>query len=454
MDQELIGVLDRILVLLEQRREDELSQFLATLHPADLAEVLEELSDEHRARVVGLVTVEAAADTIAEMEPEDQASIFESLGSEKASDILEEMSADDAADLVGELSPQRAGELLGLMDVDDATDVRELLEYEEDTAGGIMTTEFVALHGFLSAQQAIDELRRMSPDAETTYYVYVVNETGQLMGVLSLRELIVAPPHRRISEIMRTATLSVHVDEDQEEVARVVKKYNLLAVPVVDHNNVLQGIVTVDDIIDVLEEEATEDAYRAAGVHTEENQDLETGIWPVVRARLPWLVGLLFLSMVSAKVIEHFSTAITTAAVLSVFITTMAGESGNAATQALAVVVRGLATGDMDRSQLWGIVWRELRVGVTVGAVCGSVFALIASVWQGSAWLGLIVGSAMFLNLIIAKATGAFVPFIIHRLGLDPAVASGPFITTVTDSTSMLIYFGIATFVLQYVSLG
>ncbi len=454
MDQDTHGVLDRILALLEQQDHEELKRFLSPMHPADLAEVLLELDDDQRALVVGLVTPEAAAETIAEMEPEDQASILESLEDKQVSDILDEMSADDAADLVGEMSPQQAGELLRLMDAEDASDVRELLEYDEDTAGGIMTTEFMALPGRLTAQEAIEELRRLAPDAETAYYVYVVNEKGQLQGVLSLRELIVAPPSRPIFQIMRTSTLSVHVDEDQEEVARVVKKYNLLAVPVIDHNNVLRGIVTVDDIIDVIEEEATEDIYRAAGVASEEEQDLQSGVWPVIRARLPWLVGLLFLSMLSAKVIEQFEGAIATAAVLSVFITTMAGESGNAATQALAVVVRGLATGDLDSGQLWHTVWRELRVGVTVGAVCGSVFALIAVVWQGQPWLGLVVGSAMFVNLIIAKATGAFVPFIIHRLGLDPAVASGPFITTVTDSTSMLIYFGIATLVLRYVNMG
>lgn len=447
-----MGILDQTIVLLEQRREDELKEFLATLHPADLAELLEELEPAERAAVVHLLSDETAAETISELEVEDQAELLESLGSERAGDILDEMSADDVADLVGELSPSRAGELLDLMEPEDATEVRELLEYGEDTAGGIMTTEYVALPGSLTAQQAIDELRRLAPDAESAYYVYVVNEQEQLLGVLSLRELIVSAPDRPIQEIMRKSIVSVHVNDDQEAVARVVRKYNLMAVPVVDEEEVLCGIITVDDILDVLEEEATEDAYRAAGVGDHEED--EAGIWPIIRARLPWLVGLLFLSMLSATVVQSFEGVITSVAVLSVFMTTMAGESGNAATQALAVVVRGLATGDVERDRIWAIVWRELRVGLVVGGVCGVVLAVIATIWQGQPWLGLIVGPAMFLNLTLAKATGAFVPFIIERFGFDPAVASGPFIATVTDSTSMLIYFGIASVVIRYVGIA
>lgn len=449
MNQELIGILDQTIVLLEQRREDELKEFLATLHPADLAELLEELEPAERAAVVHLLSDETAAETISELEVEDQAEILESLGSERAGDILDEMSADDVADLVGELSQSRADELLDLMEPEDATEVRELLEYGEDTAGGIMTTEYVALPGSLTAQQSIDELRRLAPDAESAYYVYVVNEKEQLLGVLSLRELIVSAPDRPIQEIMRKSIVSVHVNDDQEEVARVVRKYNLMAVPVVDREEVLCGIITVDDVLDVIEEEATEDAYRAAGVGAHDEDD--AGIWPIIRARLPWLVGLLFLSMLSATVVQSFEGVITSVAVLSVFMTTMAGESGNAATQALAVVVRGLATGDVERDQIWAVVWRELRVGLVVGGVCGVVLAVIATIWQGHPWLGLIVGPAMFLNLTLAKATGAFVPFIIERFGFDPAVASGPFIATVTDSTSMLIYFGIASVVIRYV---
>jgi len=453
MDQDLLAIHEQALALLEQDRQDELKQLLQTLHPADLAEVLEELEDEHQTLILRLLTDEAAADTLSEMEAEDQASILESLGDERAGDILEEMSADDVADLVGDLSPQQGEDILDLMDDEDSADVRELLEFGPETAGGIMTTEYIALAADMTAQQAIEEMRRLAPEAETAYYVYVVNEHEKLLGVLSLRDLIIAQPDRRIREIMRRSVQTVHIDEDQEEVARVVKKYNLLAVPVVDHHQVLRGIVTVDDVIDVLEDEATEDIFRAAGVGGAEEQDLELGIWPAIRARLPWLVSLLFLEMISGVVIDHFSGILTTFAILSIFITTMSGEAGNAATQSLTVVVRGLATGEIERSQIWAIVWRELRVGAVIGVACGVVLAISATIWQRSIWIGLIAGSAIFFNMVIAKAAGAFFPVMIDRFGIDPAVASGPLITTVTDSTSMLIYFGIASIVLRYVTL-
>lgn len=451
MDQEMIGLLDQTIVLLQQHREDELKELLAPLHPADLAEILSELEDDQRNAVLHLVSEGTAAEIIAEMEPEDQASILTTLNEDRAEAILDEMAADDVADLVGELPPHQAGAILKLMDSDDASDVRELLEFGADTAGGIMTTEYVSVHESLTAAAAIDELRAAAPSAETTYYVYVVNSREQLVGVLSLRELIIAQPQSPVKEIMRTSVVSVHVGEDQEEVARVVKKYNLLAVPVVDAQNVLQGIITVDDIIDVMEEEATEDMYRAGGVSDREQDfDMEAGIWPSIKSRLPWLMGLLFLSLVSGKVIEHYTPLMDKVTSLAVFITTMAGGSGNAATQALTVVVRGLATGEVEMDHFWRVVWREARIGLSIGLICGVVLGATATLWNGSPWIGLIVGLAISINLMLAKAAGSIVPVMIQKVGLDPAVASGPFIATVTDTTSMVVYFTIATVVLRY----
>lgn len=451
MDQELIGTLDQTIVLLQQHREDELKELLAPLHAADLAEILEELEDDQRNAVLHLLSKETAAEAIAEMEPEDQASILTSMTEERAEAILEEMSADDVADLVGELPPHQAGAILGLMDSEDATDVRELLGFRPDTAGGIMTTEYISVHSSLTAEEAIDELRRYAPSAETAYYVYVVNGHEQLVGVLSLRELIIAQPKALVKEIMRTGVVSVHVNEDQEEVARMVKKYNLLAVPVIDDRDVLRGIITVDDVLDVLEEEATEDLYRAGGVSdAEQDLDLEAGIWPSIKARLPWLMGLLFLSLVSGKVIETFNPLMDNVKALAVFITTMAGGAGNAATQSLTVLVRGLATGEVDMEIFWRVVWREARIGLTIGIICGVVLGATATFWHGSLSIGLIVGLAISINLMLAKAAGSIVPVMIQRIGLDPAVASGPFIATVTDTTSMLVYFSIATVIVRY----
>lgn len=453
MNQELVGTLDQTIVLLQQHREDELKALLAQLHPADLAEMLEELEDDQRTAVLHLLSEETAAEAISELAPEDQASILTNMAEERAEAILEEMSADDVADLVGELPPHQAGAIFQLMDKEDATDVRELLGFRPDTAGGIMTTEYISVHASLTAEEAIDELRRFAPSAETAYYVYVVNAHEQLVGVLSLRELIIAHPKTLVKEIMRQGVVSVHVNEDQEEVARMVQKYNLLAVPVIDDRNVLRGIITVDDVLDVLEEEATEDIFRAGGVSDAEHYlDPEDGILPSIKARLPWLMGLLFLSLVSGKVIEHFNPLMENVSALAVFITTMAGGAGNAATQALTVVVRGLATGEVDMDQFWRVVWREARIGLTIGLICGLVLGATATLWHGSLSIGLIVGLAISINLMLAKAAGSVVPVLIQKIGLDPAVASGPFIATVTDTTSMVVYFSIATVIIRYLS--
>ncbi len=432
----------------------ELAAFLREQHPADLAEWLEELTEIQRTAIFDLLDSEQAALVLGELDLDTQADLVSALGAEKAGHIIEEMSSDEAADLLAELSPEAQGQILSELEAEDAADMRELLEYDPDTAGGIMTTEYITLQSDMTAQAAIEHLREVGPDAETIYYVYVIDGGGRLVGVISLRDLIVARPDTRISGVMGTKVLSVYVDQDQEEVARTVSKYDLLAIPVVDRQERLLGVITVDDVIDVIEEEATEDALRMSAVTPDAEDpgatDFKAGIWRLAKPRLPWLVALLFMELASGKVIDHFQEGFNpaTLALLTIFITTMAGEAGNAATQALAVVVRSMATGEISTSDVVQVVWRELRVGVTVGLVCGGVLFSLAYVWHGSLLLGLTVGVAIAINIPIAKILGAFFPMVITRLGVDPAVASGPFITTVTDVTSMLTYFGIATYFL------
>jgi magnesium transporter len=432
----------------------ELKAFLVDQHSADVAEWLEELTDDQRETVFHVLEPEQAAEVMGELGLATQADLVTSLDVEKAGDIIEEMPTDEVADLMAELTLEEQGEILGELEDEDAADVRDLLQYEPDTAGGIMTTEYITLQADMTAQEAIEHLRVVGPDAETIYYVYAVDDGDRLVGVLSLRDLIVAPPQRAVRNIMRTKVVSVPADMDQEEVARAVSKYNLSAIPVTDKWDRLVGVITVDDVIDVLEQEATEDALRMSAVTPDEEDPSATnfsaGIWRLVKPRLPWLVALLFLEVVSGKVVEHFQTGMPTAVLtlLTIFITTMAGEAGNAATQALAVVVRSLATGEIGTRDLAKVVWRELRVGAAAGFVCGVVVAVLAYAMKGSWSLALVVGLAIAINIPIAKFLGAFFPIVITRLGVDPAVASGPFITTVTDVTSMLTYFGIATLIL------
>ena len=430
---------------LEEVASDKLRQCLRDLHPVDVAEVMPTVNLAQRVKILKVLESARAARVIMELDRDLVPPLLEGLGRHRTAEILAEMFTDDAADLLGEMPQDKKEFLLGLMQSADADDVKELLGYGEETAGGIMTTEFVAIRKDITVEQAIQTLRNTAPDAETVYYVYVVNADNQLAGVISLRELIVAGPHVLIESIMRTNLISVHVRTDQEEVARQVAKYDFLAIPVVNDDRELMGIITVDDVLDVIEEEATEDILRMTANIDGEGQDMDAG--PMRRAgrRLPWLLILMFGSLLAGNVIEGFLDTIENMAFLAVFITVMAGGPGNVATQSLAVVVRGLATGEVNPLKFFAVIWKEVRVGLIVGIVCGLVLAIIGYLWQGSSMLGLVVGLALCINMIVATLLGSLFPLVINRLGIDPALASGPFITTVMDVTSMLIYFSLAT---------
>lgn len=439
---------DRIAELLAAGDTGELVAFLDKLHAADVAEALEGMGDGPRARVFALLGDERAALVLQEMEPDDQVALLRQVDAGRAARIVQEMSSDDLADLLGEVRPDEAKDILGLMPADEAADMQELLEYSEDTAGGLMTTEFIALREGLTAEQAIVTLRELAPDAETIYYVYVVDRENRLVGVISLRDLIIASPDRPLGVIAKGDVIAVTADTDQEQVARLVARYDLLALPVVDAEQRLLGIVTVDDVVDVIEEEATEDVVRFAATAAE--ADVELGAWQRARRRLPWLVALLFGGLLAGSVIKGFSHTLEAVTLLAVFIPVMAGEAGNAGTQSLAVVVRGIATGNVDTRRIWRVVLGEARVGALVGAAIGLLLAVTASLWHGQPALGALVGVVLGLNMTLASALGGFFPVVIHRLGLDPAVASGPFITTLTDVFSMLIYFGLATVFISF----
>lgn len=444
MEKELLETLSLLKALFKAGQLDQIRVLVADLHPADLAELMEELTNPQRAAIIRLLNDEVAALVVGELDPETQAAVLSEIEQERASDILDEMSADDVADLVDELPEQKAEELLRLMEPEYATDVRELLEYEPDTAGGIMTTEYVAFQEGLTAQQAIDELRRQAPEAETTYYVYVVSKLGQLVGVLSLRELIIAHPATAIQEILNPNIISVKVSDDQEQVARVVAKYDLLAVPVVDDHNVLLGIVTVDDVVDVLQEEATEDIYRLTGTAPDETHADARTPWGKAKKRLPWLVPLLFGEIMAGVVLSRYDGMLQQFVVLSSFIPVIMGMGGNVATQTLAIAVRGLATGELDSKEVWWMMGIEVLTGVGMGIVCGVVALLVAVFWKGDPRVGVAVGGALAIDFLAATALATIFPFVLERFKIDPAVASGPFVTTMLDIIGMAIYMQLA----------
>ncbi len=420
---------------------------LERLRPFGQAEVIRRLELRDQIRVFELIPTELAADVFQELEREEQLQLLAAIGSDRAAPILNEMSSDDAADLLAGLDSTHRRQLLSLLKEEDAAELRSLLAYPPQSAGGIMTTEFIALSADRMVRDVFDELRRVSREAETIYYLYVVDPQGRLVGVLSVRDLILANPETRLDEIMIEDVVAARVEADQEEVARLIEQYDLLAAPVVDEHGVLVGIVTVDDIIDVITDEATEDISRLSAIsgHVSEVDDLRVGAVSAARKRLPWLVLLLLIGLVSGNIISRFEGTLEAVVILAVFIPMIAGMAGNTGTQSLAVVVRGLALGEFRTGEVLRLLRRELGVGVIVGAVNGAAIALIAAVWQQSAVLGFVIGFSLWVTLIVATLMGAIVPLVLNRFRVDPAVASGPFITTINDIIGLTIYFTIAT---------
>lgn len=428
-----------------------LREFLHDQQPADIAEFLEALRPAQRRQIFGALNGELAALVLGELKQEVAAAILVALSPIRLNQILAAMSVDDVVDLLGDLSEVLKERILGLMAAEDASEIEELLAYKEDTAGGIMTTEYVAFPQDITAARAIQILREIAPDAETVYYVYVIDARGALVGVISLRELIVAEPSSQVKEIMHKKVISVDVQTDQEEVARLVSRYNFLAVPVIDDKGVLVGIVTVDDIIDVIQEEATEDFYRLAGAgEVTESPQWGARLISAVKSRLPWLIITMLEGLLAGYVLGGLEAELQAIVALAFFIPLLTGMGGNVGTQSSTLTVRGLATGSLDLDSLWPVVVREGLVGVALGLFFGFMVGGIAAGWQQNLMLGLVVGLAMLGNMTTAAVMGTLVPMLFKRLGIDPAVASAPFISASIDITGLLIYANLATLLINY----
>ncbi len=422
----------------------------AGAHPGDLVELVENLEERQQKELMERLSDAEAAAIMQEMEEHDQVSLVRLLDQKKASAILQEMNSDDAVDLLGDLPEEESRELLTLME-EDAAQYRGLLSYPEDSAGGIMTTEYISLPGDLPVEEAIQRLREVAPRAEIIYYAYVVDADSRLIGVLSLRDLIAASDGTLLREIMRRNVITVDTATDQEEVARVVAKYDLLAVPVTDEAGRLLGIVTVDDILDVIEQEATEDIYKLAGAGDVERVNLlEAPVWKMVRHRLPWLLICLAGGIFSGSIIDVFESTLEAIFVLAVFIPVIMDMGGNVGTQSSTIFVRGIATGEIRSGDVWRYLFRELRIGLTMGFLTGLLIAGVAYIWQGNLILGLVVGISLAATVLLGALLGTLVPLLCNMVRIDPAITAGPFVTTIKDVTGLLIYFGIATLFLSY----
>lgn len=414
------------------------------LRPPDQADLFEELSMEDQDLLLPRLDPEDSADILEELEEQDAAEVAERLEPDELTRILDAMEHDELADLLGDIAPERVTEALEW--IEDAEEVRPLLMHPDETAGGLMTSAEVVLHKDITVDEALEHLRTVGPDTESIYYLFVVDDQVRLMGVVSLRQLVVADPSTHIEAILDRDVISVQAGIDQEEAARLMLRYDLLALPVVDEQNHLLGVITHDDLVDVLEEEATEDIFRLGGVPEEQPPDISFSA--ALKTRLPWLVLNLGTAMASATVLSLFEETIAQIAVVTAFFPMVAGVSGSAGTQTLTVIVRGLALGELETRDALRALIREVGIGLSNGLALGILVGVLAMIWKGTFLLGFVVGIATLLNMITAGLAGVLVPMGMQRLKADPALASPVLVTTLTDTLGYLVYLSIATVVL------
>ncbi len=448
--QNLDITVERLRAALATNRTGDAISVLLDLHPADQAEVFNLLTDEERGFLLPIIDINSTAALLEELEDEEVLEAVEALTTERLADVLDEMEPDEAADLLGDLTPQQASEVLAQMD--DPSDVIPLLGYPDESAGGLMTTSYIALRRHTKVDQAILFLRQLSIDTEVPYYLYVVDREKRLLGVVSMRELVIRGSDTVMEEIMDTDVIFVSASDDQEEAARIMSRYDLAAVPVVDDQKRLVGVITHDDIIDVLEEEATEDIYRLATV-SDSDLEPESPIRDHLRGRLPWMYLNMVTAMFASWVITNFEDVIAKVALLAAFQSVIAGLGGNSGSQNVVMIVRSMALGKISASRIWFVMQRQIVIGLLQGAAVGLVVGAGVALWQRDFYLGLIILLAMIANMVVAGIIGTLVPFLVTALGKDPALASTILVTATTDAFGFFVFLSLASLFLPLITL-
>ncbi len=443
-------ILDAVSRLLRRGAVRNLAKMVNKMLPVEVSKLVRHLDTlEDQCRVVGLVEdVTDKAHVISELYDDAKIGVFTALSSDEQNAILQHLSSDDAADLLGLLPEELSAELILQLPADDVDDVVDLLRYPEETAGGIMTPEFLALPPTTSAKEAIATLRA-DTDAEMVFYIYVVDEDGVLGGVLSLRDLLAEEPDTPLDAFMTSPVVSARVDMDQEETARLTARYNLLALPVVDLDERLVGIITVDDVIDVMRDEATEDMLRMSGTRVDEDYTVSMSSMRAVRLRLPWLMVNVLGGLASAWVLSQFTTTLESLLALASFIPISMALGGSLGVQSSTIMVAGLATGRIEWGDVRRVFMREMRVGAMVGLLSGVIVGACATFWHDP-WLGMVVGVSLFAACGVAAVSGTLIPLVFHRVRIDPAISSGPLVTMLNDLSGLIIYLGFATLLLHY----
>jgi magnesium transporter len=450
IDEEL---LDTLRSLIEARSDDMLREQLGDLHAADAAQLVRALDEEERHYILALMPDEVVGEVMLHLPEQQRGEYLAELQPQQISDIVEELSTDDAADIVAELSEDLAEEVLQTLERSDAEatgEIRDLLQYGEDTAGGRMTTDYVAVDLSQTVSASIEIIREFVQETELEVYaLYVVDGKGRLQGVVRLQDLVLRASDALVSSFMLDDVVTVAPTEDQAVVAQVMQRYDLIAVPVVDNNDELLGVITFDDIADIIGDEASQDMLFMAGITDEESPD--TSPLQSIRRRIPWLALNLGTAFIASMVISQFQQTIDKVTTLAVLMPIVAGMGGNAAIQTITVMVRSLALGEIDSGNRVQAVVKELWVGLLNGLLMGMLAGTMVWLIWGKFQLGLLITVAMLANLFMAGVAGAIVPLVLRRLGFDPALSSGPLVTTVTDVTGFLTFLGLATLTLSWI---
>jgi magnesium transporter len=453
LDAEHHALERQFLELLAAGEEDQVRALAQELSPGDLSEVLRPLSVPDTAMILRLLPPDPLAEVLAEIDNRSLSALFTLLDIDEIADIIEEMPSDDATDVLGDMEEERAQEILAAMEEEERGEVAELLQHSPESAGGIMAKEVAVCSQDVTCGDAVAGLRHTDEDdLEEIHFVFVVDDEGRLTGRLPLVRLLLTRPAARVRDVMEADPLYVEVGLDQEEVASFFRIHDLISVPVVDDQRRLVGKITADDVLDVMEEEATEDISRLAGVSVEEFG--EQSSFRVARSRLPWLLGALFGQMGAVMVMSHFEQSLQATVALAFYTPMIMGTAGNIGIQTSSVVVRGLATGEVDFFHLGRHLMREMGTAVVTGVAVAVAIFLLSLVISGQTSLSLVLGVSMLLVILFAAMAGSGIPLLLHRFGIDPAVATGPFITTANDIFSMLIYLGLATLMLSQAGAG
>ena len=447
LKKEEINYLGRLREWIRLNREFDIIDLFSELHPADIADLIDNLEEQEKIRLFSLLEVEKASDVIPELSDLSREQILEDISDKKLAEIIEEMDSDDAADVIAELNEAQARAVLDGIEPEGSEDLKNLLRYEEDTAGGIMQTELVSVPSDSKINDALKAVIQASDEIEHVYNIFVVDKDNTLIGTIPLQKLITARRTSPVTESIDKAIPSVQTDIDQEEVARMFEKYDLVSLPVVDTGNHLLGRITVDDIVDVMEEESSEDIYRIAGLGEDDNifnEPMES-----VKRRLPWLYVNLLTALASALVIGFFENTIQMVIALAVFMPVVAAIGGNAGSQTLTLIVRGLALGEVTFDNAKRALYRQIIVGVVNGAAVGVVIGVIAFLWKGMPVLGVVLGLAMIINVFMGTLIGTLVPLTLKWAKADPALGSHIFVTAFTDAFGFLSFLGLATIFLK-----